>query len=89
MILILWGIMGAKEAADILMVFLITWPLIIAAQSIKERQGIHETREQDIEDRIAAGLATKSDMAYYLKSSREKAYWRGYGAGRSSGDDWI
>lgn len=81
-LLIWWGILGAKEAADFLKAFLIIWPLVIAAQSVKERQCIHATREQDVEDRIAAGLATKSDMAYYLKSMKEKEYWRGYWDGR-------
>jgi hypothetical protein len=58
------------------------WPLKIWREAKVEEVTIQYCREQDIEDRIAAGLATKSDMAYYLKSSREKAYWRGYWDGR-------
>lgn len=61
---------------------LLLWPLKIWREAKVEEVTIRYCREEDVENRIAAGLATKSDMAYYLKTSREKAYWRGYRDGR-------
>jgi len=72
-------IMGYFTIGGFILLF---WPLKIWREAKVEEVTIQYCREQDIEDRIAAGLATKSDIAYYLKSSREKAYWRGYWDGR-------
>ncbi|MGB9577855.1 MAG: hypothetical protein ACPL3S_01145 [Halothiobacillaceae bacterium] len=68
-------IMGYFIISWILLLF---WPLKIWREAKVEEVTIKYCREQAIEDRIAAGLATKSDMAYYIKTMKEKAYWQGY-----------
>lgn len=62
--------------------FLFFWPLIILLAARAKRITIEHCRQEDLEHRIASGMASSGDIYGYMqgvkKREYEKGYWNGY-----------
>jgi hypothetical protein len=62
--------------------FLLFWPLIICLAARAKRISIEHCRQEDLEYRIASGMASSGDIHGYMhgvkKQEYEKGYWDGY-----------
>jgi hypothetical protein len=61
---------------------ILIWPAVMLVRSYSKRTGLEKWKQQDLEYRIASGMASSGDIHGYMhgvkKQEYEKGYWDGY-----------
>ena len=65
-------------------IWLFAWPLIMLVRSYSKRTDLEKWRQEDLEHRIASGMASSRDIRGYLQGVKKREYEKGYMDGRSS-----
>ena len=63
---------------------ILAWPLIIWWRRYSKRTDLEKWKQEDLEHRIASGMASSRDIRGYMQGVKKREYEKGYLDGRSS-----